>query len=49
VSISETGGAFPPPMPMVAQAGVRGGRADTEIDPGEQVVSVSLAVSFELE
>ena len=48
LSISETGGAFPPPMPMVAQSAARV-RADTQIDPGEQVVTVSLAISFELE
>jgi uncharacterized protein YggE len=48
LSISETGGGFPPPMPMIAEAAVRG-RSATQIDPGEQMVSVSLAVSFELE
>jgi len=48
VSISETGSAVPVPMPMLARAEV-GGRFNTQIDPGEQAVSVSLAVSFELE
>ena len=47
LSISESGGNYGPPMPMMrAQAA----SADsTSIDPGEQAVAVSLAVSFELE
>ena len=47
LSISETGGGMPVPMGrMMAQAA---NRDSTVIDPGEQSVSVSLAVSFELE
>ena len=46
--VSESGATMPPPMPVMrmreaAQA------ADTRIEPGEQVLSVSLTVSFELE
>ena len=48
VSISEAGSAFPVPMPMLARAQIAGA-VSTQIDPGEQTVSVSLAVSFELE
>ena len=47
LSISETGGMAVPMARMRAQAGMV---ADsTSIEPGEQSVSVSLAVSFELE
>ena len=47
LSISETGNMQVPMMRMRAQAGMV---ADsTSIDPGQQAVSVSLAVSFELE
>jgi hypothetical protein len=46
LSISEAGTASPiGPRPMMAQ--MRG--AATEIDPGEQTLSVTLSVSFELE
>ncbi|MGQ0661320.1 SIMPL domain-containing protein [Sphingosinicella sp.] len=46
--VSESGATLPPPMPVMrmreaAQA------ADTRIEPGEQVLSVTLTVSFELE
>lgn len=46
VSISEAGGFYAPPQPMI-QAMARDA-ASTKIDPGEQAVSVSLSVSFEL-
>jgi uncharacterized protein YggE len=47
LSISEAGGGMPVPMGrMMSQAASRDA---TSIDPGEQSVSVSLAVSFELE
>jgi uncharacterized protein YggE len=48
LSVSESGGyAVPPPMP-VAMAVAERGAADTAIEPGEQKVQVSLAMSFEL-
>jgi uncharacterized protein YggE len=46
LSISEAGGFQAPPQPMM-QTMARDA-ASTKIDPGEQAVSVSLAVSFEL-
>ena len=46
LSISEAGGFHSPPQPMM-QAMARDA-ASTKIDPGEQAVSVSLSVSFEL-
>lgn len=50
LSVSETGGyAVPPPMPMVMRAEAAMGAADTKIDPGEQELQVTLAMSFELQ
>ena len=50
LSVSETGGyAAPPPMPMYARAEMAAQDAKTSIDPGEQKVSVSVAMSFELQ
>jgi uncharacterized protein YggE len=48
LSVSETGGySPPPPMPMMMEA--RGAAAaDTKIDPGEQRLQVTIAMSFEL-
>lgn len=46
LSISEAGGSYAPPQPMM-QAMARDA-ASTKIDPGEQAVSASLSVSFEL-
>ena len=48
VAISETGASspYPPPMPFMA---ARAATADTKIEPGEQTVSVSLSVTFELD
>jgi len=49
LSVSESGGyAVPPPMPMYARAEMASDAA-TKIDPGEQKVSVSVAMSFELQ
>lgn len=48
LAISEAGAAPPPPMPMVMAMERKAG-ADTMIVPGEQKVSVTVAVSFELE
>jgi uncharacterized protein YggE len=49
LSISETGAVNALPMIMMRQA-ARGVAADsTSVDPGEQSVSISLSVSFELE
>ena len=48
--VSESNATLPPPMPMMRmQAGVANEAADTRIDPGEQTLSVTLTVSFELE
>ena len=49
VSVSESGGNYPvpPPRPMMMEA--RGQAADTKIEPGEQKLSVSLAMTFELQ
>jgi uncharacterized protein YggE len=50
LSVSESGGyAVPPPMPMYARAEAMQADAKTSIDPGEQKVSVSVAMSFELQ
>jgi hypothetical protein len=49
LSISEAGANYAPPVIMMRQA-ARGAAADsTSVDPGEQSVTVSLSVSFELE
>jgi len=48
ISISEAGGGFPVPGPIMAEAAMAA-RQSTRIDPGEQVVSINLAVSFELQ
>ncbi len=47
LSVSESGGySVPRPMPMAAMQ--ERGAADTAIEPGEQSVEVTLAMSFEL-
>ena len=48
--VSESGGSFPvpPPMPMMMEARAQGGAA-TKIDPGEQKVSVTLGMIYELQ
>ena len=49
LSISEAGANYAPP-PMMMRQSARGNAADsTSVDPGEQIVAVSLSVSFELE
>jgi uncharacterized protein YggE len=50
LSVSESGGyAPPPPMPMYARVEAMSADASTKIDPGEQKVQVSVAMSFELQ
>jgi uncharacterized protein YggE len=49
LSVSESGGyAVPPPMPVMMEARAMDG-AQTKIDPGEQKLQVSLAMTFELQ
>jgi uncharacterized protein YggE len=48
LSVSESGGYSAPPMPMAVME-ARGGSADTKIDPGEQRLQVTIAMSFELQ
>jgi uncharacterized protein YggE len=50
LSISESGGNYPvpPPMPVMMEARAQGGYA-TKIDPGEQKLSVTLGMVFELQ
>ena len=48
VSESSSGFPVPPPMPMMMEARAQGGNAATNIDPGEQKVSVTLGMMFEL-
>jgi uncharacterized protein YggE len=49
LSVSESGG-FTNPLPMVMMRAERGGvAADSKIDPGEQQVQVTVAMSFELQ
>jgi uncharacterized protein YggE len=47
VSVSDAGRAYapPPPMPMMARAQ----KADTSIEAGEQMLQVSLEMTFELQ
>jgi uncharacterized protein YggE len=48
VSVGESGGSYPPPpMPVVMEARAAG--AMTKIEPGEQKLQVSLAMTFELQ
>jgi uncharacterized protein len=49
ISVSEGGGMYPPPSPVMAMAARGGERGDVPIDPGEQTVGVTLSLSFELE
>ena len=49
LSVSETGGyAVPQPMPVMMRAEAASA-ADTKIDPGEQELQVTLAMSYELQ
>jgi hypothetical protein len=49
VAVNESGGSYPvpPPMPMMARAEMQS--ADTKIEPGEQKLQVTLAMTFELQ
>ena len=49
LSVSESGGFSAPPGPMYARVESMAADAKTSIDPGEQKVSVSVAMSFELQ
>ena len=50
LSVSESGGySVPPPVMMRAERGMAVGAADTKIDPGEQQLQVTVALSFELQ
>lgn len=49
LAVSEAGGFMPPPRPMMAERAMVAQDASTRIDPGEQTLSVTLTVSFELE
>ncbi|HEX6073125.1 MAG TPA: SIMPL domain-containing protein [Sphingomicrobium sp.] len=50
LSVSESGGNYPvpPPMPVMMEARAQAGYA-TKIDPGEQKLSVTLGMVFELQ
>jgi uncharacterized protein YggE len=48
VSVSESGGSYPVPPPMVMMA-ERSQAADTKIVPGEQKLSVTLSMTYELQ
>jgi len=47
--VSETGMAMPPPTPVMMMRGRADSAAETRIEPGEQTLTVTLTVSFELE
>src|SRR5689334_8178501 len=50
VAVSESGGyAVPPPAPPVPMMMARGERVSTSIQPGEQKLQVSVAMTFELQ
>jgi len=51
LSVSESGGYTPPPMPYARDMVMASGQqaAKTEIDPGTQQLSVSVSMSFELQ
>ena len=49
LSVSEAGGQYQPIVRTMAMNGRMAEGAQSKIDPGEQVVAVSLSVSFELE
>jgi uncharacterized protein YggE len=48
LAVSESGAAIPYPQPVMAQFNARDS-AQSKIDPGEQTVSITLSVSFELQ
>jgi uncharacterized protein YggE len=49
VSMSESGGYAPPPMPPMVMMAERSQAADSKIDPGEQKLQVNVAMTFELQ
>jgi uncharacterized protein len=49
VSVSESSGSYPVPPPMPVMMEARAQAADTKIDPGEQKLQVTLAMTFELQ
>jgi hypothetical protein len=49
VSVSESGGGYPVPPPMPVMMEARAQASSTKIDPGEQKLSVSLGMVFELQ
>ena len=49
LSVSESGGYSQPPMPYMRDVAMQASAPKTEIDPGSQDLSVSLAMSFELQ
>jgi len=48
LAVSESGGNYPVPPPMPVMMEARAQSANTKIDPGEQKVQLSLAMTFEL-
>ncbi|SMF68300.1 SIMPL domain-containing protein [Allosphingosinicella indica] len=49
LSISESGAQPPYPMPVAVQSFARDGAAEAKIAPGEQTISTTLQVSFEIQ
>ncbi|HEX8061828.1 MAG TPA: SIMPL domain-containing protein [Allosphingosinicella sp.] len=49
LSISEAGANYAPPVIMMRQSAIGKSADSTSVDPGEQSVSISLSVSFELQ
>lgn len=49
VSVSESGGYAPPPMPPMVMMAQRAEAASSKIDPGEQKLQVNLSVTYELQ
>ncbi|MEO7654962.1 MAG: SIMPL domain-containing protein [Sphingomicrobium sp.] len=47
VSVSESGGSYPSPPPMMMRA--EAADASTKIDPGEQKIQINMAMVFELQ
>ena len=49
LSVSESGGYVPAPMPYARDVAMASSAAKTEIDPGTQALSVTVSMSFELQ
>ena len=49
VSVSESGGYAPPPMPPMVMMAQRSEAASSKLDPGEQKLQVNLSVTYELQ